>query len=1114
MDLEQELGLGFESDLAEENLAEESKNTHESARTQPITSLGETASTMKKPRTLHFGFPQRLSSSSVLPNDHSIFISRHEVAIAADNRETTDTEISKADAEMDDRLESSRSPNNEKYSDSKKKVVTSQYDDAVAMILRRSAALTNTMATNGGEGPSRIVKGGQIALVEKGKTVTSGDRDHHQELTDLGSKSELRLDSNFNPKEANALTETSTEVLHAYGNVTGEEVIEEEEGDKEEEEQEGESEDERKGDDEDVAYHGEGHRDGINIRLTTQVRRADHEEPESVPGTSRIVEGYVSQREINRSAGYAFNTTASVENDSRLKSRGMNAGSTHDAEHQNQFSRSNHRASLMRYHDYHAVLKSHHVAWKLIQDATRHASVQTALAAKTAETLLLRIDLELGNARRQDCSAATSRHTACTSTGTKKGSKNKAADVLSDAAQHQGFGVYTPSDVQRNKAEAESLIQQAMKSLQYCLDILRSPLPDSPRESTFSQGNEDDDATERSTNHRTLLKAAVVAESKSNAGTLKLSEATRRSSNELKGHKYDAYLSTRFETLSPPAVYIPNALAVANTSSTENVTARAEDHIMTDGEEDHQDYGQIDDSLQLTMASQPDVGIKIPTPSQFESFTFNDGNKKADWLSPSSASGYTQVQKWDDASQLTKKHIPSVKTVHGMAKKVAVGFPLLLTPPLKQPTVRHDCMTTEEATVKSTGGVGSPKEERTKASSGHVSAECAGPYPSRGSDVHIEEDQGAECGRSNGPSPHKVGNALVMHEGSVGGQSTVGRDGHVESKLVVFQEESAVVGKGGDVHNAALSSTPAARTNPPKPSCKRSRAVETPNSVPPDGWDWRKYGQKARHGHPFPRSYYRCTQSGNNCPAKKTAERCIDDPDSWIVEYLFEHNHERPTPRRITKTAMNPKRASLLQANNQNFQISHSVVDGVGVHPLTSSESLPAGLMLKIQSARGGSPGQDKVSAPHPGLGMGQDDAEFALTELGISSSSSLKQLPSEMVRGEMKSRPNNKAVGRSSHSQLSHSQLGGNQGSGPIKEVVSDGGPGARSLCSEENGEEDGHLRRTLLSLASAPSEDNVVCQKNPGSPLLAKEKCAGRNSGDGGAKFFEFLLPSSNVA
>ncbi|RCV09145.1 hypothetical protein SETIT_2G003100v2 [Setaria italica] len=60
-----------------------------------------------------------------------------------------------------------------------------------------------------------------------------------------------------------------------------------------------------------------------------------------------------------------------------------------------------------------------------------------------------------------------------------------------------------------------------------------------------------------------------------------------------------------------------------------------------------------------------------------------------------------------------------------------------------------------------------------------------------------------------------------------------------------------------------------------------------------DGYRWRKYGQKAVKNSPFPRSYYRCTNS--KCAVKKRVERSSDDPSVVITTYEGQHCHHTVT---------------------------------------------------------------------------------------------------------------------------------------------------------------------------------------------------------------------------
>ncbi|XP_002467677.2 probable WRKY transcription factor 4 [Sorghum bicolor] len=62
-----------------------------------------------------------------------------------------------------------------------------------------------------------------------------------------------------------------------------------------------------------------------------------------------------------------------------------------------------------------------------------------------------------------------------------------------------------------------------------------------------------------------------------------------------------------------------------------------------------------------------------------------------------------------------------------------------------------------------------------------------------------------------------------------------------------------------------------------------------------DGYNWRKYGQKAVKGGEYPRSYYKCTHA--SCPVKKKVERSAEGYITQII-YRGQHNHQRPPKRR------------------------------------------------------------------------------------------------------------------------------------------------------------------------------------------------------------------------
>ncbi|RZC70802.1 hypothetical protein C5167_033988 [Papaver somniferum] len=63
----------------------------------------------------------------------------------------------------------------------------------------------------------------------------------------------------------------------------------------------------------------------------------------------------------------------------------------------------------------------------------------------------------------------------------------------------------------------------------------------------------------------------------------------------------------------------------------------------------------------------------------------------------------------------------------------------------------------------------------------------------------------------------------------------------------------------------------------------------------PDGYNWRKYGQKQVKSSESNRSYYRCTYI--SCHAKKKVERC--DHSSRLVEIIYKGRHNHDPPRKV-----------------------------------------------------------------------------------------------------------------------------------------------------------------------------------------------------------------------
>uniref|UniRef100_A0ACD5TZC6 Uncharacterized protein n=1 Tax=Avena sativa TaxID=4498 RepID=A0ACD5TZC6_AVESA len=86
----------------------------------------------------------------------------------------------------------------------------------------------------------------------------------------------------------------------------------------------------------------------------------------------------------------------------------------------------------------------------------------------------------------------------------------------------------------------------------------------------------------------------------------------------------------------------------------------------------------------------------------------------------------------------------------------------------------------------------------------------------------------------------------------------------------------------------------------PRNSCRRAGAakvrmqvrVATVQDTGPlnDGLSWRKYGQKAILGAPYPRSYFRCThRHTQDCAATKQVQRAAADPLLFDVVYIGAH---------------------------------------------------------------------------------------------------------------------------------------------------------------------------------------------------------------------------------
>ncbi|CAO2835834.1 unnamed protein product [Amaranthus hypochondriacus] len=74
----------------------------------------------------------------------------------------------------------------------------------------------------------------------------------------------------------------------------------------------------------------------------------------------------------------------------------------------------------------------------------------------------------------------------------------------------------------------------------------------------------------------------------------------------------------------------------------------------------------------------------------------------------------------------------------------------------------------------------------------------------------------------------------------------------------------------------------------------RQHIVEASDVRRPDGYTWRKYGQKLIRNTPYPREYFRCIYRENqNCRATKKVEKIPNSPTKYRITYCGDHTCQR-----------------------------------------------------------------------------------------------------------------------------------------------------------------------------------------------------------------------------
>uniref|UniRef100_A0ACD5ULZ9 Uncharacterized protein n=1 Tax=Avena sativa TaxID=4498 RepID=A0ACD5ULZ9_AVESA len=129
-----------------------------------------------------------------------------------------------------------------------------------------------------------------------------------------------------------------------------------------------------------------------------------------------------------------------------------------------------------------------------------------------------------------------------------------------------------------------------------------------------------------------------------------------------------------------------------------------------------------------------------------------------------------------------------------------------------------------------------------------------------------------------------------------------------------------------------------------------------------DGYNWRKYGQKAVKGGKYPRSYYKCTM---NCPVRKNVEHSLEGRIIKIV-YRGQHCHERPSKRFKDCGAL----LNELDCFNDNEEASTIDCQGYYAKPITSIGTMGDPLLPTKQD------GNEQLSGSGDGREEGDDEIE------------------------------------------------------------------------------------------------------------------------------------------